>query len=150
MIVIIFLLILNMGTLAFLFFNLGTYKPIGPKHPKEGPAKFIIEELGFDDQQQKAFNELKKEHQGQMKMMEDSMRMQRDLLGDIIINGDVSKNDAVSTIIAGYQKKIEIYTFQHFVKVHGLCNDEQKKKFKNIIGDILKMMAPHKGGPPPH
>lgn len=150
MIVIVFLLILNLGTLTFLFIGRGQGRPHGgPPHRKGGPAGFIIEELKFDAQQQTAFNDLKQEHQGQMRMMEDSMRIQRDLLPDLIVSGNRAKADSVSYVISGYQRKIEMFTYDHFVKVQGLCNEEQKKKFKNIIGDILKMMAPPKGGPPP-
>ncbi len=147
MIVIIFLLILNLGTLTFLFLG---KRPGGPRppHGKEGPAGFIVDELQLNDQQQAAFNDLKKEHQGQMRIMEDSMRIQRELLPDLIVLGQKATADSVAMRIGGYQEQIEVYTFDHFVKVQALCNDEQKKKFKNIIGDILKMMAPPKGGPP--
>ena len=149
MIVVVFLLILNLGTLTFLFFGKGGGRPHNrPPHDKEGPAKFIIDELGFDDKQQASFNDLKMEHQSQMRMMEDNIRTQREFLPDIIINDNNAMADSVSTVIGGYQKQIEMYTYQHFVKVRAICNEEQKKKFKSIIDDILKMMAPPKGGPP--
>ncbi len=148
MIVIIFLLILNIGTLVFFFFNPGG-RPSGHHRGKGGPASFIIQELGFDEKQQAAFNDLKKEHQSQMKTMMDSMNLQRELLPDLIVNGNRSKADSVSTAIGKHQKQIEVYTYEHFVKVYALCNGDQKEKFKNIIGDILHMMAPPKGGPPP-
>jgi protein CpxP len=148
-VIIIFLLVLNLGTLIFLFLG----RKHGGHHPHEkgnheGPANFIIEELKFDEKQQVQFEDLKKEHQNQMRSMEDSMRTQRDLLPDVIIAGDDSKADSIASNISRYQKQIEIYTYQHFVKVFRMCNDEQKKKFKNIIDDILKMMGPKKGGPP--
>lgn len=150
MIVIVFLLILNFGTLALLFFGRGHGRPNHrPPNGKEGPARFIISALKFDEKQEAAFNDLKKEHQGQMRMMEDSMRTQRELLPDLIITGNKVKADSIANNIGKFQKQIEMYTFDHFVKVNALCNDEQKKKFKNIIGDILKMMAPHKSDPLP-
>lgn len=150
MIVIVFLLILNLGTLTFLFIGRGPVRPHGgPPHGKGGPAGFIIEELKFDEKQESAFNDLKKEHQGQMRMMEDSIRVQRGLLPDLIVSGNRAKADSISIVISGYQRKIEMFTYDHFVQVQALCNEEQKKKFKNIIGDILKMMAPPKAGPPP-
>lgn len=148
-IIIVFLLVLNLGTLIFLFLGLGPRHPGRERGKHEGPAKFIIEELGFDEKQQAQFEDLKKEHRGQMNSMEDSMKTQRDMLPDVIIAGNDSKADSIATRIGEHQKKIEIYTYQHFVKVFQICNEEQKKKFKNIIDDILKMMGPKKGGPPP-
>jgi protein CpxP len=147
MIVVIFLLVLNVGTLSFMLITRG-----GPPHGHphgNGPADFIIKELGFDDQQQAAFNDLKSEHRQQMTMIEDSLRKQRELLPELIVSGDRAKADSLATIIGNGQKKIEMYTFDHFVKVRALCNEEQKKKFKEIIGEILQMMGPRKGGPPP-
>jgi len=148
-VIIFFLLIINLGTLVFLFLSrvhAGHHR--GDRGNHEGPANFITEELGFDEKQQSQFEDLKKEHQGQMRNMQDSMKMQRDMFPDVIIAGDNVKADSIATNISRSQKQIEIYTYQHFVKVYQICNDEQKKKFKNIIDDILMMMAPKKGGPP--
>ena len=148
-IVIIALLVLNLGTLSFLFINhLHGKGHHGPPHDQEGPARFIIEKLGFDEKQQAAFNDLKREHQGQMRMMEDSIKMQRDQLPELITSGNDAKADSVATAIGRCQKQIERYTYQHFVKVYALCNDQQKDKFKDIIGEILHMMG-RRGGPPP-
>jgi hypothetical protein len=148
-IIIVFLLILNLGTLVVIFMskNGGGHRP---PFRQEGPSAFIIEELGFDEQQKNRFNELKKEHQGQMKNMQDSMKLQRDLLPEVIMSGNDARADSITTAIGKYQQQIEIYTYRHFVKVYALCNEDQKKKFGNIIEDILKMMSPRKGGPPPH
>jgi hypothetical protein len=146
-IIIVCLLVLNFGVLAFLFFQ---HKPPGKHdHPRDegGPAAFIIKELGFDENQVGQFNDLKSEHQDQMREIQDSMRIQRDMFPDLIVEGDAKKADSVSTEIGKLQKRIEYCTFEHFVKVRALCNDEQKKKFKNIIKDILHMMGPRKGPP---
>jgi protein CpxP len=148
-IVIIFLLILNLGTLVFVFVsrNGGHQRP---PFREGGPANFITQELGFDEQQKTRFNELKKEHQTQMRNMQDSMKIQRDQFPEIIISDNEARADSITTVIGRYQKQIEMYTYQHFVKVYALCNEDQKKKFSHIIEDILKMMSPGKGGPPPH
>jgi periplasmic protein CpxP/Spy len=148
--VIVLLLILNFGTLAFLFIGQKNRRN-GPHHPmeNEGPANFIIEELAFDEQQKNAFEELKKEHQGQMRAMMESIKVQHGLMPDLIIAGDQAKADSVATQIGTYQKQIELYTYTHFVKVFALCKEEQRPKFKSIIKEILERMAPKKGMPPP-
>jgi protein CpxP len=148
--VIVLLLVLNLGTLAFLFIGQFNHRK-GPHHPmgNEGPANFIIDELGFDEQQKTAFEELKKEHQGQMKAMMDSIKVQHDLMPDLIIAGNQSKADSVATQIGNYQKQIELYTYTHFTKVFALCKEDQRPKFKSIIKEILERMASKKGMPPP-
>lgn len=40
------------------------------------------------------------------------------------------------------QKQIELITFAHFQKVRELCNDDQKKKFDEVIQEALKSMGP--------
>jgi Spy/CpxP family protein refolding chaperone len=149
-IIIVCLLLLNLGILAFLFLGNrrgGRDHRHGP--PEDGPAKFIIEELQLDAHQQDQFNGLKKEHQKQMRQLQDSIKTQRDLLPDAIINGNNAVADSITNNIGHYQQRIEYLTYEHFVKVKGICTEEQKKKFKNIIQDILEMMGPRKG-PPPH
>src|SRR5688500_16491711 len=148
-IIIICLLILNFGVLAFLVW--GNKRNRGDHHGgnmRGGPAKFIVEELNLDDKQQDQFNELKKEHQQQMRQLQDSIKTQRDLLPDAIIKGDNAVADSIAARIGHYQQRMEYLTYEHFVKVRGICNDEQQKKFKTIIQDILEMMGPRKG--PPH
>jgi protein CpxP len=148
-IIIIFLLVLNMGMLAVLLLGNGPGRRDHP-HGEGGPAKFIIEELGLDENQQALFNDLKKEHQQQMRQLQDSMRMQRELLPDIIVEGNNAKADSVAASIGHYQQQIEYATYQHFVKVRSICNQSQKKKFKTIIDEILKMMGPPRGEPGHH
>lgn len=148
-VIIVFLLILNLGTLIFLFLGRGgggNHHRDGGHH--EGPGQFIVRELNFDKQQENKFEDLKKEHQEIMHGLMDSMKIQRDLLPEVIIDGNDAKADSVATKISGYQKQIEMATYQHFVKVYQICNEDQKKRFKNIIDDILMMMGPKKGGPP--
>jgi protein CpxP len=146
-IIIIFLLVLNLGMLAVLLLGNGPGRRDHPPHGEGGPAKFIIKELGLDENQQALFNDLKKEHQQQMRQLQDSMRMQREMLPDIIVEGNNAKADSVAAAIGRYQQQIEYDTYQHFVKVRSICTESQKKKFKTIIDEILKMMGPPKEGP---
>src|SRR5687768_18611059 len=105
MVVIVILLILNIGTLALMFFLHRSGPPA--HHPHKGPAGFIVKELEFDDAQQEKFEALKKEHQSQMEGIMDSIRMQREILPDLIVSHDEKMADSVSTLIGNYQKKAE-------------------------------------------
>jgi len=149
-IVVAILIVLNLGTLSFIFITYGKHRHHG-KHRhagKDNPGEFIIQELGFSETQVKQFDDLKLEHQTQMKTYRDSIKTQREKLPDLITTGNNSGADSVATKIGGYQKGIEICTYDHFKKVYALCDEKQKTKFKNIIGDVLTRMAPHHGRPP--
>ncbi len=121
-IVIVCLLMLNLGILSFLFITRKDGKRTHHNRGEEGPAKFIIEQLGFDEKQIAGFNDLKNEHQRQMSQLQDSIKLQREMLPDLIVEGNDAKADSVTTSIGSYQKKIEYNTYVNFVKVRNLCN----------------------------
>lgn len=150
-IIIIFLLILNLGTLTFLFIRRPMGPPPGMQHRGPNPGEFIVRELNFDESQKTQFDKLKAEHQQQMRNLRDSIEVERMRLPDVIVNTNDSMAIDASTKIGRYQQQVEWFTYQHFVKVYGICNDNQKGKFAGIIGEVLHMMAPPKQGPPgPH
>ncbi|CAN5578396.1 hypothetical protein BH10BAC5_BH10BAC5_20200 [soil metagenome] len=110
-------------------------------NPDVGPKEFIIHELGFNDNQKNDYRKLVEEHQADMKKLKDKMKSDRESLWSGF------KNKADSSIsftsqIGEDQKQIELVTFRHFQKVRELCNDDQKKKFDDIINEVLKMMGP--------
>lgn len=163
--IIIALLVLNFGTLAFMWFHKPPHPPEfdmmhqgppgherGPEHDR-GPGDFISHELNFNDKQKADFEKLKQEHQGTMKQVHDDMKKNKDEMFAIISKGqnDSVKVNQLADNIAKDQKQIELATYSHFQKVRAMCDDSQKKKFDEIIGEVLRMMAPpdpeHK--PPP-
>ncbi len=156
------LLVLNFGTLAFMWFN----KPHPPRpefmfngNPpppgqEERPGEFLIHELNLNQSQLADFIKLRDEHQNAMKQVIEENQKNKDELFKMISapQVDSAKLNQVTDNIAKGQKQIELATFIHFQKVRALCDDNQKKKFDEIIGDVLKMMAsspPGPKGPPP-
>lgn len=158
--IILALLVLNFGTLSFMWIN----RPPKPEHERmhEGPGpehiehpghpgEFLIHELKLNDTQQKDFEKLRDEHQKQMKQVFDDIRKNKDELFAMLSNpaADTNKISGLTDNIAKGQKQIELATYDHFKKVRALCDDNQKKKFDEIIGDVLKMMAMQPPGSPP-
>ncbi len=141
---IIILLVINTGTLVMFFLNKNHHN----MHSRKKPADYIIQELNLNDEQTKEFHLLKKEHQTQMKLIQDSIRLEREKLPDAIIRGDDKAADSISSHIGKLQRQIELNTYHHFIKVKSICDDQQKNKFNTIISDILKMMG-GKDHPPP-
>ena len=158
--IIIALLVLNFGTLSFMWLHKPPHP--GPEfmhdgmpHEREGnPGEFLIHELNLNESQKTEFKKLRDEHQTTMKQTLDDLKKNKDDLFKMLSSPvmDSSKLNQLTDNIAKGEKQIDLATFNHFQKVRALCDDNQKKKFDEIIGDVLKMMAPpgpEHDNPPP-
>jgi hypothetical protein len=58
-------------------------------------------------------------------------------------------SDSLAQAIGNNQKAIELATFNHFLKVRGLCTEQQKEIFDKIIVGITRNMVGNPGERPP-
>jgi protein CpxP len=140
-IVIIVLLLINSGTLAFMW----TRKPPMPlHHPPGGAYEFLTHELNLDENQRKQYAALRDEHHEAVEKLMDSGRALHDKYFELLRNpsGDSLLVQQTAETIAANQKQIELLTFYHFQKVKTLCTPEQQKRFDEVISETLRMMAP--------
>lgn len=144
---IVALLLLNFGTLAFLW----THGP-GQHGPERGPDvfHFIVHELMMTDAQQKQYAEMRDEHHAKIEELHRQSRDLHDKLFFLLQSPapDSSMVDKVTDSIAANQKQEELITFHHFAQVRAMCTPEQQKKFDEIISEALRMMAPPPAPPP--
>lgn len=150
---VIALLVLNFGTLSFMFLHKPPHP--GPEMHRDGlppmhderPGEFLIRELNLNQNQLADFIKLRDEHQKALKQVLEDTKKNKDDLFNMLSSPQVdsAKLNQLTDNIAKAQKQIELAAFDHFKKVRALCDDNQKKKFDEIIGEVLKMMA----GPPP-
>jgi protein CpxP len=142
--VVIGLLLLNLGTLAFLW--TGRDHPHGPPPPHEGgPALFLIHELGLNAEQQSRFEKLRDEHHQRMVQIQDSLHTLHETFFEGLSATTPLQTDSIAGLMGKKQSEIEKLTFDHFRKVRALCTPDQQKKFDSVIEEALRMMAP----PPP-
>lgn len=124
-----------------------------PMHMQGGPKDRIIAELKFTSDQVDLFEDLVDKHRASMRDLQEKGREVRSQYFDLLKQEqpDQKLTEELSAAIATNQKEIEQVTFNHFKDVRKLCSPEQKNKFDEIIGDILKhMVKPPHGGEPPH
>ena len=147
-VIIIVLVVLNLCTLAFIWFN----RP-GRDRPgrRQGEAAFfLIKELGLTVEQRKVFGQMRQEHRARLEMLSlhdtDLHNRFFDLLSQE--KPDMAAVEALADSIAANRKKMEVLTFEHFSRVNGILNPEQKKKFSLIFKDVLKMVLPPPVPPP--
>jgi protein CpxP len=144
---VVLLLLLNIGTLAYLFSTRKDTERPGP--PGKAVADFIIKQLQLDAGQQEKFAELRDRHQGILQAAHKEDRRLHDTWFDLLKtdNPDRKKADSVSMLIANQRSVIEMATFVHFQELRQLCRDDQKKRFDATIDEIVRRMGPK--GPPP-
>lgn len=150
----VLLLVLNGILVIVTWKNRSEDRPPDMMAGGEGPAKYIIAELNLDDRQVQEFDKLKNEHRSAVSAIQLKGRQLRDRFFNLLKTEtpDTALASAMADSIAANQRAIELVTFDHFVKVRQLCNDSQKKRFDDIINEILHNMArrpPGDHGPPP-
>ncbi|NOT76159.1 MAG: periplasmic heavy metal sensor [Cyclobacteriaceae bacterium] len=149
---IVALVLLNLGTLGVVFMNRPPHGGPGPGRSPEGPGMLLMDKVGFTEEQRAAYRLLMDEHRNLMHSSEDSIRFYKEQLFSYLPASNSTSAELSAVAISRLQKKIEMTTFDHFVKVRALCTPDQATKFDAIIQEVLKMMAPPKGpgqGPGP-
>ena len=150
-IVILLLLIANIATLTFFWWQKDKNKLPPNPNKNGGPFAFLVKELALDSNQQAAYKELRDQHQQSMNSFRKESRDAKDSLFNLLKTS--TTNDALvqETLKNIGEKEIAIqqHVFEHFKKVRALCNEEQKKKFDLVIKEAMRMIANQRPQGPP-
>ena len=143
--VIVVLLIINIGTLAFMWKKMPGH---GMPPPPQEIGRYLMHELKFTDEQVKQYEQLREEHRNSIDHLRRQSRNLHDAFFDLLSASpvDSSKVNELADSIVSLQKQIEISTYYHFQKVRTLCTPEQQQQFDKVIKDALAMMAPRPPG----
>ncbi|WP_397363157.1 Spy/CpxP family protein refolding chaperone [Olleya sp. R77988] len=127
--VLLFVLIIING--FFLFNYLGRPNHKGPKESGD----FIVKELNFNDEQLKQFNDLEEAHHKKMEAIGDGVKNIKDELSNKITASMINNTeiDSLITLIANKEILIEKEMFLKLRSIYEICNDQQKKRFDDII-----------------
>ena len=147
-IAVIGLLLLNFATLGFLFFGVTKGHQPPPDRPegRPKPREIIIERLHFDANQQKEYGQLIEWHRGEIKQLEDSIRVSKNELY-LLLNDDKVDEKAKVTLIdktALFQKQIEAIHFKHFEDIKKLCKPEQQEYFNELTEELGRLFSRNK------
>lgn len=152
---IILLLVLNLGTLAWLFYS---HNKQEEGRPPGGAADFIVEQLQLDQQQQEQFFELRRQHRATIRQAQEEDKNLHDTYFGLLKTDNPDKKlvDSVAVLMAAQRSHMETATFDHFAQLRKICRDgKQKKLFDETIDEIARQIAaPGRplppGGRPPH
>lgn len=145
---VVVLIAINITSLFFLI--PGSKKGKHGKEPHK-PAQFLTERIGFDETQKARFMELVDEHKEAMRPLQRQiMEAHRTSILDRL--SDKDNGDQNDQALCEVMNEMTILHFEHFDEVMNLCNEEQKKKFEEILPELLSNMFGGRGpghGPPP-
>jgi len=141
-ITVIGLLLLNFGTLGFIFLK-------GPKgnRPPHGdrpePKEIIIEKLHFDAEQQKDYDKLIKWHRGEITKLDGNIRKAKNELYSQLNQAETNAKikDSLIVVINSNQKQIEETHFKHFEDIKKLCHKDQMEDFNSLTEELSKIFS---------
>jgi Spy/CpxP family protein refolding chaperone len=145
---IIALLLLNFGTLAFMFLHKPGRQGGPPDGAGEGPKYIIMARLHFNQTQQQQYSDMVEEHRSKSRELRGKSRQLHDELYELLKAETVDetrKNELINQI-AGNQKEIENLNIDHFGQIKSLCKGVQVDQFNQLVDDLGHLFAP---GPPP-
>jgi len=142
--VIAVLVLLNLGTLGFLWMQKKNGPPGGPGGDVVG---FLTHELGLSPAQQNALVILRDDFRQKSRDVHEHLHTLHTpffnlLKGD---NPDTAQLRVVVDSMTVYHRQMEQLTFEQFKAIRGLCTPQQQKRFDEIIDETLRFIAP----PPP-
>lgn len=140
------LLLLNLVTLGFLFFNGYKGKQPPDLHVLQGrpePKEIIIHKLNFDAAQITKYEKLIQWHRNKIRRIEDKIRKTKNKLYLQLNENTVNSNikDSLINTLASYQKQIESTHFKHFQDIKEMCTKEQLNNFNSLTEDLVKLFS---------
>lgn len=151
-IVIIILLLLNLGTLAYLWTGRENNPPHYPM-PPDSPDAIIINELQLDDVQVAQFQAFKHRHRKSTDSVQRIIRgIQKELFGLVEHDTmDIPKRDSLLTAIEQCESAKHLITIEHFHEIRSVLRLEQKTLFNDLMDDIgSRITGPGRPHRPPH
>lgn len=143
-IAIIGLLLLNFGTLVFIFLQKHHSRPGQPDQAGHGPKYIIIARLHFNKTQQNEYSDMVEEHRIKNRGLRDVSRQLHDELYELLKAekvDDIREKELIAQI-AENQKAIENLNMAHFMQIKSLCKGIQIDYFNRLVDDLGRLFAP--------
>jgi periplasmic protein CpxP/Spy len=138
---VIALLISNLLLISYIILN------YPGNHPSpEGPKKYIINKLAFDENQIQKYERLIQEHRAAIKQQNDSILLKKNELFKLLIHPNDSLKSTLIAEIGQLQSGIEDIHFRHFRNIQSICNQAQLILFEELSMEFgsLFLHSPNK------
>lgn len=139
-IIILLLLLINTGTLTFMWINRPPHPHFPPGRAGSGAFDFIVHETKMNGEQQEKYSALRDEHRDEIKKTQEKIHLLKKEIYDHFPDEKTMRANAHK--IGNLQIKTEEVTYQHFLSVRALLEPDQQEIFDRIIPEATAMMAP--------
>ena len=123
--------------------NVWTFFFRGHRGHKDGPKKYIIEQLQFTEEQQQRYEEIIANHRSRIGELEHELHGEKDALYQLL-SGDANKQkiDSAYQAIANTHQQIESTHFNHFLDIRSICTPEQQPLFNELTKEFGRLFQP--------
>jgi periplasmic protein CpxP/Spy len=140
---IIALLLLNIGSLGYIYKSREEKKPLPQHH--EGPRKIIIDVLGFNSPQIAKYDACIKIHRTDIHALQLKRVAIKNKLHALLRNSEIdfTKKDSLIDLLRENHAEVEKTHFQHFLAIKSLCQGpDQLQKFHQLTKELSIFFAP--------
>ncbi len=131
------LVILNIALLSVFALPTLMHAP----HEKDfKPGSFIVDKIGFDQDQRNYYFSLQESHRERMNDLQSQINTKRKELFDLLrIEGDHTVMvDSITAEIGSLSSETEHTTYKHFASIRAICTPEQLEKLDNILNEAMR------------
>lgn len=147
LLIIVVLLLANIAGLFFFFKN-KAYKTDGrpAADRKEVMAKYLKEELKFDDGQMAAFDSLSARHKLITEPMFEDLKQEKEKRLKFLVENNYTDSALTQAVnrSAERQKTLDHTMLEHIRNIRAICNEQQKQSFDTGFYKIMKRNKPDK------
>ncbi len=147
--IIAILFLANVALLYFFFKGKEEVKP--PSREHRGISGQLKNDVGFSDEQMKAYDLRREQHMNEMKGLFETMRQTKEQFFNTVKNPGATDSlvQSNASAIAGQQKAIDLRTHAYFSDLRKICTAEQLPKFDSLYQQVIKRMISMGRRPPP-
>jgi len=139
--IILILVLINVATLAFIWFNKPPVKAIaqGTEMQREKMHQFMGQRLGMNETQMNGLKKIQDEHFQEMLEIRGNIRNKKRLLYDEMFEANVDEKEVqelISELGKLYEEQEEI-NYEHIKKIKAICTPQQAVEMKKMLQNIL-------------
>ena len=142
------LFLANVVLLYFFFKGKEEVKPPSKEH--RGISEQLKKDVGFTEEQLKAYDLRREKHMNEMKGLFEEMRQTKEQFFNTVKNpqGVDTLVQSGAEDIADKQKAIDLRTHAYFTDLRKICTPEQLPKFDSLYHQVIKRMISMGRRPP--
>ena len=136
--IIAFLLVTNIVMLLFFIFS-KPCTPVPPPKDENVVATFLQNDIGFDEQQMKSYQKLKKDDFDRARPAFDALRHAKITFYENIYDNTTPDSlvNKSASFIGKKQKAVDLLMLKHFKNVRNLCTGQQLAKFDSLFKNVI-------------